>query len=41
MRALAIKNVMRSLNYPVDKAMDIIMIPQEQRDMYAKLVENS
>ena len=37
----SIRNVMKSLNCPVDRAMDIIMIPQEQREMYTELVENS
>ena len=33
-----IKNVMKSLQCGVDKAMDVIMIPQDQRTMYAELV---
>ena len=36
--AASIRNVMRSLGCSVDKAMDIIMIPQEQCIMYAELV---
>ncbi len=34
-----IKNIMKSLNCSLDKAMDILMLPREQRDMYVGLVK--
>ena len=37
----SIKNVMESLQCTVEKAMDIIKIPQEKRSIYAGLVKNS
>ena len=37
----SIKNIMKSLQCTVDKAMDVIMIPQEQRSMYAGLVQEN
>ena len=36
-----LKNIMKSFNVTIDKAMDSLMIPQDQRTMYAGLVENS
>ena len=37
----AIKNIMESLQCTVEKAMEIVKIPQDQRTMYAGLVQNS
>ncbi len=37
----SIKNVMDSLQCNIERAMDVIKIPQDQRNMYAGLVENS
>ena len=36
-----IKNLMKSLQCTVDKAMDLLAIPQDQRAMYAGLVQES
>ena len=36
-----IKNIMESLGLTADKAMDVIKVPQDQRTMYAGLVQNS
>ncbi len=37
----AIKNLMKSLPCTADKAMDLLAVPQDQRAMYAGLVQNS
>ena len=37
----SIKNIMESFGVNIDKAMDSLKIPQDQRNMYAGLVQNS
>ena len=39
--AIAIKNLMKSLPCTADKAMDLLAVPQDQRIMYAGLVQNN
>ncbi len=36
-----IKNLMKSMSLTADKAMDLLAVPQDQRTMYAGLVQNS
>lgn len=37
--AASIKNIMRTLNLPLNEAMDALNIAAEDREMYKKLVE--
>ena len=35
-----IRNLMKSMSLTADKAMDLLAVPQDQRTMYAGLVQN-
>ena len=36
--AASIRNVMHSMNFSVEKAMDVLQIPADEREKYAALV---